>query len=506
MSTAGAYNNQNTVSHNEKVSLDASCSFETLFEAQAIDQSIKDIHKKVEELSISPKETESCYCESITCKSLKEITHLFKETSAGRYRAIQALFPLKDTSTENEPESKSLTQSMIDPPLKEASVSSTLFRKEALFEDSFKPYSKFLVDNYLFLNRNKTAPLASRVSFCESTNQMAQHIFKRTVTPYKLNNFPQGGHSDHTAERFDHLITVKKTLKPSARDLLDARQEAGVALHLDSPYVLKPLAITGKSAYYPYFKRKDLFFVKRSSLTQSSYLRIVFEIARAIKTMHDNDYVHGDIKTENVFITDNLSARLADFDSTLKSDAITKNTKTFGTPATDAPEKQAGNTIYGKPSDVWSFALLMFELLFNATPISTAVLDVVGNTRQYWAYQKRINPTISDQELERLITEYNKKQKQLLQKQINDCILNTSNLTRWMNSQRMRSQQSASIRLIDPKKAIQALCLACLKENPDERPTIDEIVEQLDQMQTPRTNIFRLSSISEEDEESDITA
>lgn len=58
-------------------------------------------------------------------------------------------------------------------------------------------------------------------------------------------------------------------------------------------------------------------FIKNYSkkIPMAAKIRIIFDIAKALFFMHDNDpqIVHRDLKLENIFLTINLKAKVGDF-------------------------------------------------------------------------------------------------------------------------------------------------------------------------------------------------
>ena len=115
-------------------------------------------------------------------------------------------------------------------------------------------------------------------------------------------------------------------------------------------------------------------FCKRRNLRVEARLRLLLQVADAVAFAHSRLVIHRDLKPGNILVTDDGQVRLLDFGiaKLMEGDATreTALTRVGGRALTldyASPEQIRGEPI-GTPSDVYSLAVVAFELLAGARP------------------------------------------------------------------------------------------------------------------------------------------
>ena len=179
-------------------------------------------------------------------------------------------------------------------------------------------------------------------------------------------------HSRHVAVKVLHPDLTRSL--GTERFLREIRIAAG----LSHPHIV-PLIDSGESdgrlfyvsTYVPGGSLRDRLNRERT-LALGDALRVAHQVGSALESAHRNGYVHRDVKPENILLSDG-HALLADFgvaliSATRGSDAITDVGLALGTPEYMSPEQASGERDLGVPSDVYSLACVLFEMLTGEPP------------------------------------------------------------------------------------------------------------------------------------------
>ncbi|HEY2805836.1 MAG TPA: serine/threonine-protein kinase [Gemmatimonadales bacterium] len=183
------------------------------------------------------------------------------------------------------------------------------------------------------------------------------------------------------ADRKHHRPVAIKILRPDLAASIGAERfliEIEIAARLTHPHILA-LHDSGESAgflYYvmPYIDGGSLRTRIETSrrLDPSAVNGIALSVAGALSYAHRMGVVHRDIKPENILFAQGLPI-VADFGiakaiSTAGGEQLTRTGFPLGTPGYMSPEQAAGLTDLDVRTDVYSLAVVCYEMLVGSVP------------------------------------------------------------------------------------------------------------------------------------------
>jgi len=186
-----------------------------------------------------------------------------------------------------------------------------------------------------------------------------------------------------------HKTVVLKTplvKDASLKDEINGRffREVYCLTALEHPFIV-PIIYTGVHENHPFIvsrfinggNLRDLIndaFLHHKTLCHESLYDWVPKIGAALSFMHDNDWVHRDIKPDNILFDTNRNCYLTDFGISKHlifdpTNCLTTVNSILGSPMYMAPEQHLGH----KPTpkcDQYSLAVVIYEALSNKLPFN----------------------------------------------------------------------------------------------------------------------------------------
>ena len=105
---------------------------------------------------------------------------------------------------------------------------------------------------------------------------------------------------------------------------------------------------------------------KEGKLNEKESFKIFIQICSAIYFLHSNNYIHRDIKLENILINENNIIKLTDFSSCVN---ITEGKeKTFNGSFEYSTPDLINDDLYDESIDIWSLGIVLYEMLHGYPP------------------------------------------------------------------------------------------------------------------------------------------
>ncbi|KXN92513.1 Serine/threonine-protein kinase HT1 [Leucoagaricus sp. SymC.cos] len=118
----------------------------------------------------------------------------------------------------------------------------------------------------------------------------------------------------------------------------------------------------------PYMKNGNLRDYA-SRLPQKSRLPLILDVVNGLRYLHDLGVVHGDLKGENVLISNEGRGLITDFGTShINTTTAATGSLSLTTLRFSAPETVLGNRTPTKKFDIWSLGCLLYEVLSRRPP------------------------------------------------------------------------------------------------------------------------------------------
>ncbi len=158
------------------------------------------------------------------------------------------------------------------------------------------------------------------------------------------------------------------------------RREAKSAAALSSPFIV-PVFDRGETEDGAYYIAMEYLpggtledrIARARRLPPREAVEVAVQVAEALQAAHERGVVHRDVKPGNVLITSSGHAKVADFGIARAAEAttISEPGNILGSAKYMSPEQAAGVRV-GPASDLYSFGVVLYEMLTGSVPFAVA--------------------------------------------------------------------------------------------------------------------------------------
>ena len=194
-----------------------------------------------------------------------------------------------------------------------------------------------------------------------------------------LDKIGTGGMSD-VYKAMDHIlgreVAVKVLKQEFAEDVTFVtkfRSEAQSAAGLEHPNIVNIYDVGSENGMYyivmEYVEGITLktYIEKKGQLNFKEAISIAIQVGRGIEAAHNKGIIHRDIKPQNIIISTEGKVKVTDFGIARATSSNTIHADVMGSVHYASPEQARNGYVDGK-SDIYSFGIVMYEMVTGRVP------------------------------------------------------------------------------------------------------------------------------------------
>eukprot|EP01156_Anaeramoeba_ignava_P002310 Anaeramoba_ignava/a218058_48.p1 GENE.a218058_48~~a218058_48.p1 ORF type:complete len:291 (+),score=100.80 a218058_48:7-879(+) len=253
--------------------------------------------------------------------------------------------------------------------------------KQTETKDSSKPdiTAKEYDENEIKIYQNKVLD----INIEEWLDLIPEFTFKTKLFPLKYED----------AELFFQAYELKmkenkeltENIKNQIEKLAENLQKVINEIKQDDPQVFVKSSSRSAKDTGPYQQKFIMEYqaklkAKKLRLKKDTIISYAIDIAEGMKYLHDKGVIHRDLKSGNILITNENHLKIIDFGLARykagETDITGEMTINIGTPNWMAPEILRGESDYTPKVDVYSYGLVLWEMVYREIPYKKLLLQV----------------------------------------------------------------------------------------------------------------------------------
>ena len=210
---------------------------------------------------------------------------------------------------------------------------------------------------------------------------------------------------DKKAERIVALKVLSPAHASNREYITRFLREAHASGQLSHPNIVQGIDAGEANGQY-YFAMEFIDGVTVASMLkegrpipEQQALDIAIQVSKALEHAEENSLIHRDIKPDNIMITEDGTAKLADLGLArlTKGDPGAQEQKIFGTPYYASPEQCQGNDELDPKTDMYAFGATLFHMLAGRVPFDDETPEEImtRHLRDKRPYLKDLNVQLS---------------------------------------------------------------------------------------------------------------
>lgn len=120
--------------------------------------------------------------------------------------------------------------------------------------------------------------------------------------------------------------------------------------------------------YIPGGSLNGLMTKMKGQLSEQTAVHYLRDILRGLQFLHEQHFIHRDLKPHNVLLLPDGSCKLTDFGTTVNIALLSGETDMMGTPVYMSPEACRNEKVLTPATDIWAFGIMMAEILTGSVP------------------------------------------------------------------------------------------------------------------------------------------